>query len=323
MIIRTIFITQKRNAKIVSIVAYSITMELQFIYCGEVLYAEHKTTLGLYICKFFALFLVVLPFVIENILFIYRNVSLSYYPAQDASILSFADLKENVGKIKDTIQKVKEKITSENIGTILQDIPRHNSFEYVNNGSLTNAYFDYAYKTLDIPYVYIVISNTGNAASEFISIFTNKQYNHTSLAFERDLKTIVSYNGGERVYPPGLNPEMLENFNKKSDASIIVYKLKCTVEQKRMIVDKIKTINQEGNAYNLMGLLLKYSHKPNIMFCSQFVYKMLEYAGLNYFEKNDTDVKPMDLIELDYQRKLEYEYEYEIKFNEIIGGEHK
>jgi hypothetical protein len=146
-------------------------------------------------------------------------------------------------------------------------------------------------------------------------MFTRKQYNHASLSFDKELKTIISYNGGENIYPPGLNMEMVKYFNKKQDASIIVYSLPISVEKKEMVIKKIKEINTEGNAYNLFGLVLKFSFKSNIMFCSQFVYKMLKDAGLNYFEKEEGKIRPTDLIELDYNRKLNYEYK--IKFNEI------
>jgi hypothetical protein len=146
-------------------------------------------------------------------------------------------------------------------------------------------------------------------------MFTRKQYNHASLSFDKELKTIISYNGGENIYPPGLNMEMVKYFNKKQDSSIIVYSLSISAEKKKMIIKKIKEINTEGNAYNLFGLVLKFSFKPNIMFCSQFVYKMLKDVGLNYFEKEEGQIKPTDLIELDYDRKLNYEYK--IKFNEI------
>jgi hypothetical protein len=145
-------------------------------------------------------------------------------------------------------------------------------------------------------------------------MFTQKQYNHASISFDKELKTIVSYNGGERIYPPGLNMEMIKYFNKKQDSSIIVYSIPATAEKKKSIIDKINEINKQGNAYNLFGLVFKFSFRPNIMFCSQFVYRMLKDAGLNYFEKKDGQIKPTDLIELDYYRKLKYEYE--IKFNE-------
>ena len=69
-------------------------------------------------------------------------------------------------------------------------------------------------------------------------------------------------------------------FRKKADASILVYALPCTRAQKEQVLDRVAQINREGSAYNMLGLVLKYSHKPNIMFCSQFVYRMLELAGL-------------------------------------------
>ena len=89
----------------------------------------------------------------------------------------------------------------------------------------------------------------------------------------------------------------------------MVYRLNAPKQQKQIMIEKIQQINREGSAYNLLGLVFKYSFKPNIMFCSQFVYKMLQHAGLAYFKKRSTDVKPTDLVELDYYRKLEFSFE--------------
>jgi len=72
------------------------------------------------------------------------------------------------------------------------------------------------------------------------------------------------------------------------------------------MLDKVQEINNEGSAYNLIGLVFKFSRKPNIMFCSQFTYTMLEIAGLNYFEQKAAHVRPTDFIELDYYRKLQF-----------------
>lgn len=95
---------------------------------------------------------------------------------------------------------------------------------------------------------------------------------------------------------------MIECFNKKADSAILIYRLKATKEQKQKMIEKIQEINREGSAYNLLELVFKYSFKPNIMFCSQFVYQMLKYVGLAYFEKRSTEVRPTDLVELDYHR---------------------
>lgn len=47
----------------------------------------------------------------------------------------------------------------------------------------------------------------------------------------------------------------------------------------------------------------------------QFVYNILKVAGLEFFDGAATKVKPTDLIEKDYHRKLNFCYE--INFNEL------
>jgi hypothetical protein len=189
---------------------------------------------------------------------------------------------------------------------IASDLPRHDSFRYVNGRSLTPRYFEKAVQTLDDPWLYIVVSNTGSPASELISVFTQKQFNHASLSFDAALETILSYNGGERLYPPGLNREMVEFMGRKEDASILVYRLPVSREQKESVLDAVRLINEEGSAYNMLGLVTNHSFKPNIMFCSQFVYRMLKIADAVYFEAKSGAVKPTDFIERDYYRKLEF-----------------
>jgi hypothetical protein len=277
-----------------------------------IIFSDKNDMFASVISRIIGLVLVPVPFIFNKLISENRD-SKSYLPSvQDINVFTFNEVAENINAVNKIIQQGQKNMSKENIDALMKDLPRHNSFRYINRGSLVDEYFDMAYKTLDDLNVYIIISNTGSPASEIISMFTGKQYNHVSLSFDRELKTIISYNGGENIYPPGLNMEMVEYFNKKRDSSIIVYSLPTPVEKKKMIIEKIKEINAEGSAYNLFGLVLKFSFKPNIMFCSQFVYKMLKDAGLNYFEKDEGQIKPTDLIELDYDRKLKYEYK--IKF---------
>lgn len=98
----------------------------------------------------------------------------------------------------------------------------------------------------------------------------------------------------------------------------MVYSLEATAEQKNKMVEKILEINRDGSAYNLLGLVFKFSVRPNIMFCSQFVYQMLYYVGLSYFDKKAADVRPCDLIELDYYCKLDFVREIRFE-NESIS----
>lgn len=225
--------------------------------------------------------------------------------------ISFADFKVFSHRIKASLQRIKdsgEVITTETIRDVMSDLPRNCSIKYVNKDALSEEYLENMENYLDDPYLYIVLSDTGSPASSLIGVISQKTYNHVSIAFDEDLQTLISYNGGERISPPGLNPEMIEWLFKKDDASIIIYRLKLTREQKESIMNKIKEIDEDGSAYNLIGLALKKSFKsqPNIMFCSQFVYNLLEGVGANYFVKTPTEVKPTDLVELDYERKLEF-----------------
>lgn len=124
--------------------------------------------------------------------------------------------------------------------------------------------------------------------------------------FDEALHTMISYNGGQSTYPPGLNPEMVENFRQKPDSALLVYRLRATPNQKKEILEKIREINNEGSAYNFLGLFFKISIKPNIMFCSQFVFSVLEKVGLDYFTVDHKRISPSDFVEQDRFCRLEY-----------------
>ena len=196
--------------------------------------------------------------------------------------------------------------TAKDLAELIKDFPRHKVFRYGNRCSVSEEYFEAAERTFDNGYIYIVLSSTGSPAAEFISRFTKKEYSHSSLSFDENLETIISYNGGENIFSPGLNQEMVEYFNKKPDANFIVYKIKAEREQKERILEEIKIINNQGSSYNVLGLFFPYSPKKNIMLCSQFVYTMLKVGELNYFNKKPEQVRPMDFVELDYAESLEY-----------------
>jgi hypothetical protein len=286
----------------------------QTIYNNEVIFSKENNIFTALISRIVGSIMVLIPIMVEGIIS-ERSIKLYMPSVQDIRVFTFHELVHNINSITAILEHGRHTFSEKNIEALVKDLPRHHAFRYINKGSLTDAYFELAYKTLEDQNMYIIISNTGSPASEIISLFTKKQYNHVSLSFAKELKTIVSYNGGEKIYPPGLNMEMIKYFNKKQDASIVVYSLTATPEKKKKIIDKIKEINEQGNAYNILGLILKNSFRPNIMFCSQFVYKMLKLVDLHYFEKKDGEIKPTDLVELDYSRKLNYEYK--IQFNEI------
>lgn len=191
-----------------------------------------------------------------------------------------------------------------------RDLTRHKCFRYCNRGSLSPAYFTQAGAALSDGYIYLALTHSNSPAGEVIGLFTGRDYNHVSLAFDRELKTLVSYNGGDGEEAPGLNPETLRGLAERKGASVRVYRLAATRHQKQIMLKRLGKINQEGSAYNLLGLVVPFSYRPNIMFCSQFVYAVLHLAGLHYFERSPLQVRPTDFVELDTRGRLELMAEF-------------
>ncbi len=196
--------------------------------------------------------------------------------------------------------------TARDVDRVIWDLPRHSNFIYVNQNSVGEEFFAAAERTLDNGFVYIILSSTGSPAANLISTFTGEQYAHTSLSFDEQLETIFSYNGGNGISAPGMNQEKIEYFNQKEDASFVIYKLRATNHEKKIILSEVQKINETGSSYNVLGLFMPIQIRANTMYCSQFVYTMLNTAGINYFKIHPGKVQPIDFVERDHQRKLEF-----------------
>ena len=304
---RAVQSTGRKRTRAFLVIAYFVIMAIQIVFYAQVVYGFESWTEYPF-RKLAAVAVMLLPMVISRYVAVNKYTELYLPSLKEASSISFSQLRAFAEKVKgaaDTFGRTKDSLSPGNLKEIIDDLPHHDSFNYVNAGSLTEEYFRAAEASMDDCGLYIVVSDTGSPASEIISAFTHRQFNHASLSFDAALATIVSYNGGARVYPPGLNLEMVEFFNQKPDASVLVYRLPVTAEQKRAALDKIAQINREGSAYNMLGLVIGRSYRPNIMYCSQFVYTLMRYIGAHYFEA-DGVIKPTDLIEKDYFRRLEF-----------------
>ncbi len=312
MLYRTSIINKLYRYRFLLSIAYSILLILQlFIFTNFFEYDSNIYRSILY--NFIGLCIVAIPLLTEH--FIKGSKKITFSTNKYLEVLSFAGLKSNVS-LKDeidNIKKLKNVLSYENISDIATDLPRHSSLRYINKDSLNKEYFNVAYENLSDPYIYIIISDTGSSASQVISLFTKTEFSHVSIAFDRELITTISYNGGERVSPPGLNQEAIDAFKKKDDASILVYGLNVGNENKYKMIKKIEQINKEGSAYNILGLVFKFSAKNNIMYCSQFVYSLLKSVNCNFFiPKDDFSIKPTDFVEKDYKRNLEFLYELKL-----------
>lgn len=203
----------------------------------------------------------------------------------------------------------KTKLNRRNIRSLIKDIPRHGYLNYTNQSSLSKDFLKLSEQSIQKEnYLYLVLSETGSPASEILSLFTHKNYNHLSLSFDRSLYTMVSYNGGNSYQNPGLNRESLANLNQKKDSQLLVYRMQVAEKDRLIILNKIKEINKKGSAYNVVGLLTNIDVRPNMMYCSQFVYQMLKEVDLNFFEPIEDKIKPTDFIDYDSEKRLTFEY---------------
>lgn len=273
---------------------------------------ESLTTIQLLILSRKTLSLSLLLFLVLAIFWmVHQDIfHLSYiYPSTLASspLRMFKEKKEQYINLYDNS---KDALNRENIKYLVTEIPRHGYINYTSQYNLSEEFFKRSTAAIEKNNrLYIILSKTGSPASEVISLFTNKDFNHLSLSFDRDLQTMLSYNGGNDLQKPGLNAENLNSLQQKEDSHIRVYSLKATKTQQYKILNKIQTINNEGSAYNVVGLVTSHSVRPNIMFCSQFVYSMFQEAELTFFDASHGEVKPTDFIEKDQQQQLTFEYE--------------
>lgn len=304
---RALQTSARKRTRTMLVITYLTVMIVQIAFYTQVL-ADDDLWSNHPLRKLIAVLFLLLPIIISYYVTVDKHAELYLPSFHETATISFSQARALTKYLTQTVSTLKKNgksLSPDNFRKIITDLPRHDSFRYINAGSLTEEYFNAAKAASDDHGLYIIISNTGTPQSEFISVFTGKEFNHVSIAFDAGLQTIVSYNGGERVYPPGMNREMLEFFCKKDDASILIYRLPVTYEQKQTAIEKISQINTEGSAYNLLGIFIGRSHKPNIMYCSQFVFNLLKHIGADFFEPTGS-IKPTDFVEKDYFRKLEF-----------------
>ncbi|MFQ3861424.1 hypothetical protein [Staphylococcus xylosus] len=234
LIFSTILTKQFMKTKIILILIYILILVLQQVYINGFVFNEKGIWIAFIIEKIVAIIIIFVPFFVRYLHYLYTLEN--QFSSQEQSSVNFAMIKlfnNKHNSLKQNLNQGKVALSKENLNEILEDIPRHSYVRYLNKNTLNDNYFEECIKSLSDPYIYIVISSTGSSASEVISLFTHKIYNHVSLSFDKDLKTTISYNGGEKLTQPGLNSEQIISFNKKSDASIMVYKLATTIKQKK------------------------------------------------------------------------------------------
>jgi hypothetical protein len=144
--------------------------------------------------------------------------------------------------------------------------------------------------------IFVVLTDTGTAVSKVIKKFTKDPYNHVSVSFDKDLKTLYSYFIGSGFIE--------ESINRLKNARFSLYVVYVTKQIYIKIKNKIKGFvkNKEKTSYNF-GEMVNIIFKKEVfkkedsmkMLCSEFVNELFKMVGINLF-KRKSFIKPYDFI---------------------------
>ena len=139
--------------------------------------------------------------------------------------------------------------------------------------------------------IYIILSNTGTLLSKAIGIYTRKELNHVSIAFDEELNEMYSF-GRKSSHNPFNGGFVKENpveglFQR---ATCAIYECKVTDSEYMRMRNKIRQMEQQKQfyKYNLIGLVLVAVNiemeRENAFFCSQFVATIMKECPSSRFQ---------------------------------------
>lgn len=162
-------------------------------------------------------------------------------------------------------------------------------------------------------HLYLLLSDTGTILTRLIKTYTRMPYNHSSIAFDRNLREVYSF-GRKKADNPFIGGFVKEDMDSVlfRQAKCAVYSLRVTDNQIKKIKQYIRKIEMEKDKYhyNFLGLFGVILNKPinrkKAFFCSQFVAAALKESNIIHESLNPSLIKPGDLPYLaDFQLVFE------------------
>jgi len=138
--------------------------------------------------------------------------------------------------------------------------------------------------------IYIILSNTGTLFSKAIGMYTKKELNHASIAFDEELNEMYSF-GRKSSHNPFNGGFIKENpaeglFQR---ATCAIYECEVTKSEYIRMKSKISQMEQRKQfyKYNLIGLVFVAinieKERENAFFCSQFVATIMKECPSSRF----------------------------------------
>lgn len=168
---------------------------------------------------------------------------------------------------------------------------------------------------------YIIFTDTGTVLTRVIKLFTNKPYNHASIAFDSELKEVYSF-GRKTPKNPFIGGFVKEDLTSDlfCNAKCAIYSFEaaeCQLEMMKRYIQNIE-MKKENYRYNFLGLfgfiLKKPIKRKNAFFCSQFVATVLYKGQIMHFHKPLSLIAPSDL-----EQDSNLQYEFHGNLNEYLN----
>ncbi len=175
--------------------------------------------------------------------------------------------------------------------------------------------------------VYILVSKTATLPSNVIKMWTGEPYAHTSLALDLELNEMYSF-ARKKLRNPfdcGFISEDITKgvFGRDKGTTCKIARLWITEEQHEKVLDILDKFKKEKAfyGYNYLGIFgivfNKAVERDYNYFCSQFVFHVLDKAGIKMFNKKPGLARPEDFrvweeLEVIYEGKL-HEYRNYLK----------
>ena len=158
--------------------------------------------------------------------------------------------------------------------------------------------------------IYIVLTKTGTLLSKAIGMYTGKEMNHASIAFDEELFEMYSF--GRRQLNNPLSGGFLREDAVRGlfeTADCVIYRCKISHDQylEMMKIVHYMYWNRDRYKYNFIGLfgvmMQREVRRERAYFCSQFVAMLLKVGGLNVYQ-NPALMTPHCISQLPYLEKV-------------------
>ncbi len=175
--------------------------------------------------------------------------------------------------------------------------------------------------------IYIALVDTPGLFAGIIRRVIRQRYIHVAIGLDPQMDEAYSIGRRHPAVPlvAGFEKEEKEKILRVfPSAEYMVCSLECTEEQKKFVVEQLRTAMEERFRYHyavagLPFILWKIPfYQKNHFTCSSYIAKLLEEAGICRWEKHFSLVTPRDFMEYEKKTKI-----FEGSLRELVHSEQR